>query len=163
MDLALVTGWGPKILANADGLRPYFDVRRVLAVGNRDTHERPAAPIPDPETAGMAYFDLPRLRTVGIEAAVRDGLDRILADEPDGLWVHVDVDVLDHDVMPAVDSPQPGGLSYEELSTAVRMAMETRLVVGMQLTIFDPDLDPDASIAATLARRLHAMLMEDRA
>jgi arginase len=30
-------------------------------------------------------------------------------------WVHVDVDVLDPAVMPAVDAPDPGGIAYTEL------------------------------------------------
>jgi hypothetical protein len=33
-----------------------------------------------------------------------------------GYWLHLDVDVLDPGHLPAVDSPEPGGLSPEELT-----------------------------------------------
>ena len=36
---------------------------------------------------------------------------------PDGYWLHLDVNVLDPDVMWAVDSPAPGGLQPAQLVT----------------------------------------------
>jgi arginase family enzyme len=38
----------------------------------------------------------------------------------EGFWVHVDADVLDPEIMPAVDSPEPGGLTYGELAALLR-------------------------------------------
>jgi len=32
----------------------------------------------------------------------------------DGFWLHLDVDVLNDDIMPAVDSREKGGLFYDE-------------------------------------------------
>src|SRR5262249_15751796 len=66
----------------------------------------------------------------------------------DGYWVHLDVDILDPSVMPAVDSPDPGGLSAAEL-TELLAALAPR-AVGAQVTVFDPDLDPDGSHARLL-------------
>jgi arginase len=40
-------------------------------------------------------------------------------------WVHVDADVLDDAVMPAVDYRQPGGLSPDELATVLAVALAT--------------------------------------
>ena len=50
--------------------------------------------------------------------------------------------------MPAVDSPDPGGLSAAEL-TGLLAALAPR-AVGAQVTVFDPDLDPDGSHARLL-------------
>jgi arginase len=50
--------------------------------------------------------------------------------------------------MPAVDSPDPGGLSAAEL-TGLLAALAQR-AVGAQMTVFDPDLDPDGSHAYLL-------------
>src|SRR6266699_568090 len=69
----------------------------------------------------------------------------------DGFWVHVDVDVLDGELMPAVDSPEPGGLDYQELTTLLRALIASDLAVGVELTIFDPDLDRDGHLARELA------------
>jgi ABC-type molybdate transport system ATPase subunit len=60
-------------------------------------------------------------------------------------WVHVDADVLRLD---AVDSPQPDGLSFDELADVLRRLRPG--AVGMHVTIFDPDLDPDGTAAEAL-------------
>jgi arginase len=52
--------------------------------------------------------------------------------------------------MPAVDSPEPGGLTHQELATLLRTLTASELAMGVQLTIFDPDLDPDGRLAAEL-------------
>ena len=49
--------------------------------------------------------------------------------------------------MPAVDSRQPGGMSYAELGESLRLLLSSGLAVGMEVTILDPDLDPDGAIA----------------
>src|SRR6266508_1624130 len=68
----------------------------------------------------------------------------------DGFWIHVDVDVLDREVMPAVDSPEPDGLDYQELITLLRALTASGLAVGAEVAIFDPDLDPDGHLAQEL-------------
>ena len=60
---------------------------------------------------------------------------------------HLDADVLDDAVMPAVDY-RPGGLSWEELATILQVAVASGRAVGLNITIFNPELDGDGSIAA---------------
>ena len=62
--------------------------------------------------------------------------------------------MLDSDVMPAVDSPQPGGLDFAELAAVLRRVMTSGLAVGAEVTIFDPSLDPDGRLAGRLAAAL---------
>ena len=54
--------------------------------------------------------------------------------------------MLDSALLRAVDSPAPGGLSFEELSALLRTLLDGP-AVGVQITVFDPDLDPDGSQA----------------
>ena len=75
------------------------------------------------------------------------------------VWIHLDVDVLDNEQMPAVDSPQPGGLTYEELLKLLRAAEATAKVVGMQVTIYDPTKDRDGRLARHLSEVLAEALM----
>jgi arginase len=80
----------------------------------------------------------------------------------DGFWVHLDADVLDDEVMPAVDSRQPGGLSYAELIELLRVLLRSELAVGMQVTIFDPELDPTGGIAEEFTSAIVAAFVREK-
>ncbi len=158
MDLALATGWGPELLTNIENLRPYFRMEDVLLLANRDYAERPTARIPKPEQSGMEYWDLAQLRSSGTVQTTQERI-RILSQKPiNGFWIHLDVDVLDDAIMPAVDSRQPDGLSWEEITGIIKFALATERVMGMEITIFDPDLDPDGSISRVLSRHIASWL-----
>jgi arginase len=124
-DLAVVTGRAEDALADIDGLRPYVLDEDVVAYGERE---------------GEAID--PAIRVIDL-AALRAGEWAV---PPLPYWVHVDADVLRLD---AVDSPQPDGLSYDELAALLRRLLAGP-VAGMQVTIFDPDLDPDGTAAEAL-------------
>jgi arginase len=69
----------------------------------------------------------------------------------DGIWVHLDADVLDPSVMPAVDSPDPGGLQPAELVETLVPLLRDPRVAGLDLAIYDPDLDEPGEGARLLA------------
>ena len=61
-------------------------------------------------------------------------------------WLHVDLDVLSTDALPAVDYPQDGGLDWTGLDIVTRTALAAA-PVGWDVTIYNPDLDPEATYA----------------
>lgn len=67
-----------------------------------------------------------------------------------GFRVHLDADVLDPSVMPAVDSPDPDGLLADELTALLGPLVTSPHRVGLDVTIYDPDLDPDGTAGALL-------------
>jgi hypothetical protein len=71
-------------------------------------------------------------------------------DGPAGFWIHLDVDVLDDAIMPAVDYRVPDGLSWAELTGVLRVAAASDRALGLDVTIFNPTLDPDGRIAYAL-------------
>ena len=157
-DLALVTGRGGEDLTNPEGLKPLVREEDVVALGEREN---------DPETRDVldteiAVLDLAAVRKVGLAEAARRAVDRFERNGLDGFWIHLDADVLDGEVMPAVDSPQPGGLSRNELIEMLRVLLASRLAAGMEVTIFDPDLDPDGMVASAFADDLVAALADER-
>ena len=81
-------------------------------------------------------------------------LERLLRPELDGFWIHIDCDALDDAVMPAVDYRLPGGLTWDELQTVLQLAVASGRAVGVEITIFNPALDDDGSIAEELVRCL---------
>ena len=98
----------------------------------------------------MTLFDVAELRRLGPAEAAGRAVAILARRGVEGFWVHVDTDVLDPEVMPAVGTPEPGGLSHPELVALLGTLAASELAVGMQLTIFDPDLDPDGRLAAEL-------------
>jgi arginase len=60
--------------------------------------------------------------------------------------------------VPAVDSPEPDGLRLDELADLLRPVVNHPHAVGLELTIYDPKLDPDHSCAANLAALLAKVL-----
>ena len=154
MDLALATGRGPRVLADLDGRGALVRDEDVVAFGRRDAEEADAAGSQRIEDTGVAVIDLATVRDLGVERAVGDALERVVRPELDGFWIHVDCDVLDDAVMPAVDYRMPGGLSWDELESVLAAAIATDRAVGLELTIFNPALDTDGVIIRTLVARL---------
>ena len=147
-DLAVVTGRGPEPLADLEGRRPLVRDADVVALGH---HDPDPAWYQDVTTAtAISVIDADQIRHDAAGAAA-SALAILEGRDLDGFWIHVDVDVLDREVMPAVDSPEPGGLDYPELIVLLRALTASDLAVGAELTIFDPDLDQDGHLAAELA------------
>ncbi|MET9970781.1 arginase family protein [Streptomyces sp. NPDC006356] len=157
MDLALATGRGPRLLTDLEGHGPLVRDEDVVAFGFRDTDESEQAGM-QPLPPGLHAVDLDGVRASGAATAARRAVDRLTAgngtDAGTGFWVHLDVDVLDDAIMPAVDYRLPGGLSWEELETVLRTALGDPGAVGLDVTIFNPRLDPDGTIAGRLAECL---------
>lgn len=157
-DLALVTGRGGEDLANPEGLKPLVREEDVVALGERE-NDRDTNDVLNTE---IAVLDLAAVRKIGVAEAARSAVDRFERNKLDGFWIHLDADVLDDEVMPAVDSPQPDGLSRNELIEMLKGLLASRLAAGMDVTIFDPDLDPDGKIASAFADDLVAALADER-
>jgi arginase len=158
MDLAIVTGHGHDKLTNIDLQKPYVKEETVWCMGNRE-YDDPEY-IAAIENSGINYYDLNRLRKEGIEKCVADFLAVADNKKSDGFWIHLDADVLDDDIMPAVDSRSPGGLSYDELRMILRKLLESPKAAGMEITIIDPDLDPDGKYTKAFARQVGNVFRE---
>ena len=61
-------------------------------------------------------------------------------------------------IMPAVDYLYPGGLSWEELARVLRIALASGKAVGLEVTIYNPDLDGDGHAGCGLFALLAAVL-----
>jgi arginase len=61
--------------------------------------------------------------------------------------------------MPAVDYRMPDGLSWEELDAVLRQATASGHAVGLDVTIYNPRLDPDRNAGRKLVRAIvHALV-----
>lgn len=151
MDLAIVSGRGPDVLTNIDGLRPFVQDKNIVLFGYRDAKEAARHGSQDVRESDIYVLDFAEVRKLGVVKAASKALDRLFREELEGIWIHLDVDVLDDDVMPAVDyRMQGGGLNFPELSELLKVLLESGRVTGMDITIFNPNLDRDGSIARKL-------------
>jgi arginase len=125
------------------GGRPFFGPADTVHAGCRADDEHLA------EVGGVIAQVIParRVRQDGAAAAAAI-LATVATAGLDGYWLHLDVDILDPAVMPAVDSPAPDGLAPAEL-TGLLAALAPG-AAGAEVTVFDPDLDPDDRYAALL-------------
>jgi arginase len=149
MDLAIVSGRGPNVLTNIDGLKPLVRDQNIVVFGYRDAEEAASYGSQDVRDTNMHVFDLPSVRKLGtIATAASQAVDILVNNELlDGFWIHLDADVLDDSIMPAVDYRLGGGgLSFSELTELLKILVASDRAVGMDITIFNPRLDLDGSI-----------------
>lgn len=151
-DLGLATGNGPQQLVDIDGMWPYFRASDVVQIGlSRTPEDRRFFAVEQFDRSGITILGIDAVRDRGAHEVSRDARRRLEAGATDGFWIHLDADVLDASVMPAVDSPNPRGMRFDELETILTGLLASPRAVGMELTIFDPDLDPDGRRARQLA------------
>lgn len=146
-DLAIVTGRGDARLVDLESLGASFSDEDVVVAGIRSGDEH----IAEIQEFGMSVWPVERLRTAGRQAATAAILERVTTPHLDGFWIHLDVDILDQEVMPAVDTPSPGGLQPNELTELLSPLVKHPAAIGIDICIFDPDLDPDGRHAKTVA------------
>lgn len=68
----------------------------------------------------------------------RDWMDRIVDSLGQTVYITIDCDGLDPAIMPAVGTPEPGGLSWYETVGLLRKVIESRTVVGCDLVELCP-------------------------
>jgi arginase len=147
MDLALAVGRGPRLLSALAPDGALVDPSSVVQLGMREED-------PELRASGIPVLDLADIDRQGPASIAGQVLER-LSPLP-GFWIHVDADVLNDTLMPAVDSRVPGGLSYEALVGLLRPLLASPRALGVELTIYDPDRDPEG----TVGRAFTAALVE---
>lgn len=140
------------------GETPVVPAGRMALIGARDQEELDLiAPLPKDLGIGrIEYRD--DLRHEDLER-----VGRSLADDLGGgdsrFWLHLDLDVLDRDVFPATDYLMPDGLSMPELRALIAPLAGSPGLVGVDITCFNPEKDPEGRCGAELAELLRATLL----
>jgi len=154
MDLALATGRGPLVVTDIEGRRPLVRDEDVVVWGRRDAAVAAQYGSQRVEDTPIRLIDLDAVRAAGAAAAAADAVGHLARPDLEGFWIHLDADVLDDAIMPAVDYRMPGGLSWDEVATVLRASVGSGRAVGINVTIFNPKLDADGAIARTFTQVL---------
>jgi agmatinase len=113
-----------------------------------------------PEPPTLRWMADQGMRSFEMHEVVQRGLDDVLTeafaiavDDCDGVFVSVDVDVVDPGTAPGTGTPEPGGLTGRQLLDAVRRIAIELPVVGVDVVEVSPPYDT-AEITAFLANRV---------
>jgi len=101
---------------------------------------------------GMRSYEMTEIHNRGLNAVLDESF-KILADDCDGVFLSVDIDVVDPGMAPGTGTPEPGGMTSRELLEAVRRICLELPVVGMDIVEVAPAFD-HADITAILANRV---------
>ena len=104
----------------------------------------------DAVEAGNLVVTMGDIREHGIDWAVAHALDHIA--HCDALVIDCDIDVIDRSQFPAAPGARPGGMAANDFFRAVRRLASDPRVRVIDLTEWDPPLDPSDLSALTAAR-----------
>lgn len=150
MDLALATGRGEMHLTDWPGVPgPLVLDCHVVQLGEREGHDSDFA-WPDVNNTAINRIDIFEALAIGSAAVVNRIYDSLNKVPEQGYWIHLDVDVLDQTIMPAVDSPGSPGIAPDDLVMILMPLIADSRCIGMTVTVFDPDLDPDEQYASVI-------------
>ncbi len=146
MALAMALGRGPSEVTTAAGEPPAVRGEHVALLGYRqlDGSERRAL--------GHLGLALPAeaMKRLGMRVAAALALDGVENDDGP-IVVHLDVDVIDPEEMPAKSTLTPGpGLSLSDASDLVTALLASPRVVALQVVEYQPEKDPDRACARGL-------------
>jgi arginase len=159
MELAILTGFGPNGLINLSGSPPLIPPCDVVVLGYRDWEEADRYGAPDPTVIlpEMQLYDVFTVRNYD-PAKLGSMIEADFAAKIGRFWIHLDLDVLDQSVMPAVDYPMPNGLDWSEVAALVRPFITSPALIGLDITILNPNLDSDGKCARHTVKFLSDVL-----
>jgi agmatinase len=111
-----------------------------------------------------------RIRQIGIRSCTREehGLALDLASLPEQIamrtgqrpcYLTCDLDILDPSVLPGTGTPEPGGLSFQELAAILISIMTRCHIVGLDVVELAPQLDPTGVSAVVAAKVVRECLI----
>jgi agmatinase len=127
-------------------LRRMLDDAPVVQVGLRSAAVEEARLIRD---QALPFFSPRQYRRLPDLSPVMNALS-------ENVYVTIDLDGIDSGEMPAVGTPEPGGLRWDEVSELMEALAASKRIVGFDVMELAPDLGPKAAsyAAAKLAYRL---------
>lgn len=104
----------------------------------------------DAVAAGNGVITLAEFERGGVEASVAFALDRL--GHCDALMVDCDIDVIDRSQFPGAPGARPGGMEARDFFAATRLLAADPRVAVIDLTEWDPPLDPSDLSALNAGR-----------
>ena len=101
---------------------------------------------------GMRSYEMTEIHHRGMKAVLDESFSTLTKD-CDGVFLSIDIDVVDPGMAPGTGTPEPGGMTSRELLEAVRRICFELPIVGIDVVEVAPPFD-SADITAILANRV---------
>lgn len=158
--LALIAHTNAALSGGLTRRLPLLTPQAVTLLGPRDAAELAAAGVPSLAGSITVHSDQELTAAGGgagpaIGQHATEAIERIRRTAP-SWWLHVDLDVLSTEALPAVGHRRPGGLSWDQLTALTRSALAGPGLIGWSMSGYDADLDLDRTSAARIVDYLLA-------
>jgi agmatinase len=114
---------------HACAMRRCLEVAAITQVGIRSLSIEEAAVLP--RLGSKVFYDHSMRRD-------EKWIDAVVETLGDSVYVTIDVDGMDPAIMPATGTPEPGGLSWPEITALLRTIAERRKIVGADIVELSP-------------------------
>ena len=102
----------------------------------------------------MRTFLMSEIADRGLRAVVDDAVQACTDADTKGVFISVDVDVVDPAFAPGTGTPEPGGITSRELLDTVRRIAKELPVLGVDIVEVSPPYDGPGQITAFMANRV---------
>jgi len=102
----------------------------------------------------METYLMTEITERGLAAVVDDAVVSCSGSDAKGIFISVDIDVVDPGMAPGTGTPEPGGITSRELLDTVRRIARELPVVGADVVEVSPPYDGPGQITAFLANRV---------
>lgn len=102
----------------------------------------------------MQSYRMDQIVERGLDAVVDEAVDYCLAGGVEGVFISVDIDVVDPGLAPGTGTPEPGGLNSREILDTVRRLSRDLTVLGADVVEVSPPYDGPGEQTAYLANRV---------
>lgn len=114
---------------HACAMRRSLEYARITQVGIRSLSTEEAEVLPRLNTT--IFYDVEMRRNPR-------WIDAVVETLADDVYVSIDVDAMDPAIMPATGTPEPGGLSWSEITALLRATAEHRRIVAADVVELSP-------------------------
>lgn len=120
---------------HACAARRISEISHIVQVGVRSLSSEEAQAL---RKKKIVTFWSNEFRKSGLAEARDSLINRLIENLTSEVYVSIDVDVFDPSIMPAVGTPEPGGLLWDDVLDIMRAVSDAREIVGLDLVELAP-------------------------
>ena len=154
MSAAALIGLDTLHLSDVVGRDGLFDPSRMVYIGTRDVDPGEQVHI---DQHDITVFTSQEVKDRGVNAVMSDAL-AIVAPQCEPFALTFDIDVLDPDIAPGVDTAVPNGLALDDVRTCLTRAATHAPILAIDMVELNPEKDIDNRTALIAVECIEALV-----